>query len=621
MRFAWADRILAEEMSKGRSLMEIRASGELPRIGGSVNNATGWAKGKFAGSIGDLAMFAPRFFQSRLAMLAKGFGGILPGSPIDQRLARQAFASMIGWGTILSVSLNKIQGRDTDFHPFLDGNFEPSYVPSSRKNPNFMRVRAFGRDWSLFGPWDSIAGLLISVGGGNFKDAYRTMASGPVQVAWDFLSGQKLTGENVPQPHEDPAGFASWLAQSHLPFATEEGTRGLSQIVKGIGAQPGAIRERVLPGLAGDQAEPLDLEPGTLPTDVAGGPLFEPNVGEIAKGAAGIFGAAFGIKSAPVTPVEERNMIHEQIMAERGLEGKFFDQEPSVIKDMQKDTRLIGANERVFDYRRGRGKPYQAFKDSMKSLKDDLYITFEALQNRWTASLAGEIAPGKEVIFGKGIRKRVGDLQKKLATDSNALREKHEEDLEFLEELDPPTSREGQAQQAYIDALFDPNLEDFVTGFFNFGERERRLDKLKSDWGEDLIAIVESTLRDSEHPLVTQLREDRDKIAGYFDIRDTELAKEPPLIRRLHEEYMRMSPESRETWLEKPYFGPLKNFLLELDRRDPETGWSIQQQWIIDNGGSVVDDILLRLGYRTSPTSTLSEKRIQEYVDAYRGGR
>ena len=611
MRFAWVDDILKEEL-KNRSLKQIRDSGDLERMVDFVNNSTGWSRDKFAGSLGDFLLFAPRFFQSRLNTLAKGMGGLRPGSPIDQRLARNSLVKMIGWGTFATVATNEMLGNETDFHPFLDDNFEPSFEPSSRKNPNFMRIRAAGRDWSVFGTWDSILGMLISVASGNPQDALRGLASGPIQLAWDQIAGENFQGEDVPGL-DDPVEFAQWFVKSHLPFATEEGVAVVGQITEGVGLNT----DRVLPALLSDQAPQVPAEPDTPSADVGGQAVFEPDAEQLIRGTGSLFTGAFGVKGTPITPTEERNAVSEQILEERGLSGKLYEQDPSVVKDIRQDPRYKNANEAVFDSRRGRGSELQAYYDDVAARDEEFNKDINLLSGQFGRSLEGTIGRLKpeDPIFGKQVRERIGDLQREKAQDLSNLREedKNVEALTFLDELDPPTSQEGKAQQAYIDAIFDDTLEDSVTGFYDFAERDRRIEALEAEWGVSTIATVQSNLRGIEPELIRQLREARETInaSGYFDL--TNRMIDGLGLRDLYNQYLAEPPSQRRFFLATDRMAPLKK---AMDALDSPRGWgpggkfSLRQAFLLD-ANPEVDRLLLKWGYRPNPTHPDVQKEVQ----------
>ena len=209
LRLNWADDMLEAEMRSGRTLENIIRSGDAQKIASITNNMTGWAPGKAFGSIGDLLLFAPRFLQSRLETVAKAGLGLRPGANIDQRAARRSILKMIGYGTVLTVAINEMLGEETDFEPIKKGRY----------NPNFMRIRYGGRDWSLFGTWDSLARALVSTASGDPMGAVRSMGSGLLQNTWDFLTNEDFMGDSV---RDNPLDFAIWIAKSHSPFFLQE---------------------------------------------------------------------------------------------------------------------------------------------------------------------------------------------------------------------------------------------------------------------------------------------------------------------------------------------------------------------------------------------------------------
>ena len=81
-----------------------------------------------------------------------------------------------------------------------------------------------------------------------------------------------------------------------------------------------------------------------------------------------------------------------------------------------------------------------------------------------------------------------------------------------------------QATNRYIAAVQDPALEDEgIEGFdfragFNFEERDRRIELLRREFGDQVINEVEEFLHRNEHPLQRELREDREFLERYWTI-------------------------------------------------------------------------------------------------------
>lgn len=228
LRLGWADDLLETEMKAGRSLDEIISSGDAEKIASISNRMTGWDEKRFAGSVGDLLMFAPRFFQARIMVLARASGsvqGVIPGrrASIDQRVARNALIKMIGTGIVTTVAVNEMLGNETDPRPIIQ-------LKSGKRiwNPNFMRIRALGRDWSLFGTYDSMARTIAAVGLGSPMDAVRGMGSGAVTMAWDLHTGESFKGTKL---SEQPLQYA---VETLLPFALSEAGPEVSRIAKGV---------------------------------------------------------------------------------------------------------------------------------------------------------------------------------------------------------------------------------------------------------------------------------------------------------------------------------------------------------------------------------------------------
>ena len=224
-RLQFADDMLAEELSKGRSLQNLIDSGDMARIAEISNNMTGWSRHRVAGNLGDLVLLAPRYFASRLETVFKGAMGMIPvptrngmrwGAKLDQRMARRTMLRLLTGSMMMTYSINKMQGKDTDFRPIVNG----------RWNPNFNRINAFGRDISLLGPYDSLARLLVSIGTTDIG-VVRGMTSGTISNIWDFASGSTYEGFDV--DWKSPKDWGKQILSAFTPFSMEEGSQSVLQ--------------------------------------------------------------------------------------------------------------------------------------------------------------------------------------------------------------------------------------------------------------------------------------------------------------------------------------------------------------------------------------------------------
>lgn len=221
LRTIWANDEIKSLLSQGHTLEEILANGDAERIATAVNNATGYARGRAFGSMGELLLFAPRFLQSRLETVVRATSGLLPGATLDQRIARTSLLKLIGGATMLTVAANYVLGRETDFRPIVDG----------KRNGNFMRIQYQGQNYSLLGTWDSLAGAIINTATLHPNRVLRSMASGTLSNAWDLIGGRDY---NFNRTRDTPVHFAEWLLRSMLPFSASQAGQGVGQIAQGI---------------------------------------------------------------------------------------------------------------------------------------------------------------------------------------------------------------------------------------------------------------------------------------------------------------------------------------------------------------------------------------------------
>tara|TARA_Y100001963_G_scaffold41756_1_gene58542 strand:- start:6740 stop:11686 length:4947 start_codon:yes stop_codon:yes gene_type:complete len=261
----------------GKTFDELVADGTARKIGNGVNGLTGWTPNGVAGVFGDMLLFAPRFFRARIETLhraTKGMDvdfmvdalpfdrqirqnlninyGIRNSIDADQLIARRAVMKMVSMGTLITVAANEVLGQETDFQLMRNG----------RMNPNFMSVRltklGAPRDWNIFGPYKSMAALVLASGGAGWEkepqkalDAWLNLSSPIVGDLFEFMNfrqyGESRFGETLPE----------YIAESHIPFALQE----VPNIIKetSIGNPKDAFGGGLSIGLelVGEQSSPL----------------------------------------------------------------------------------------------------------------------------------------------------------------------------------------------------------------------------------------------------------------------------------------------------------------------------------------------------------------------------
>ena len=246
-RMTWADDMLQEELSKGRSLEDLFNSGDIERIAEIANNMTGWSKHRAGGDLGEFALLAPRYFQSRLDTTLKAALGMIPhktqngiqwGRRIDQRMARRTMLRTVGHAAVMTYLVNEAQGKDTDFSPFIWEGGKPWEGGNFKWNPDFMAMWVGNKKVKILGPWDSIARLLTITGAGIFGSAFgqthhlrqlsaiRAMTSGSVSLAWSFIANRNWGGKPTMQT---PVDIGMEVGRAFIPMVGEQGAEHAMQ--------------------------------------------------------------------------------------------------------------------------------------------------------------------------------------------------------------------------------------------------------------------------------------------------------------------------------------------------------------------------------------------------------
>lgn len=228
MRLELADTLLDEARAAGRTIDDAA----LETIRHTANRVTGTADKAAFGSWGEVLMFAPRFFQSKLETLAQV---AKPG--YEGALSRRTFGRYVGTMLLATVAANEALGNDYDYTSPMKQLDSGKWI----KNPQFMRIRTLGRDWSLFGTWDSMMGLAISLGTGDLPGAARSTLSSPIVAkGWDLIKGEDFMGNPTRNTAEgEPLGglvsadTAKLAGKSLLPFAADSAGQAVAQLAKG----------------------------------------------------------------------------------------------------------------------------------------------------------------------------------------------------------------------------------------------------------------------------------------------------------------------------------------------------------------------------------------------------
>lgn len=498
-RLLWADAFLEGELSRGRSIQEIIASGDAEKIATGVGQMTGWAPGRAFGDVGEVLTFAPRFLQSRINTVVDAARGLAPGATIEQRMARRAVLKMIGTGVTTTVLINEALGNDTDFRPFVDKNGRPTYDPSKAegKNPNLLRINWNGRDWSLFGTWDSFFGLVVGVGAGNVDDAIRSMGSGVTSLGLDLFTGENFEGDPT---RDNATDVARTIAESMVPFSSEGVIGGATTAVRGATQQD--YRD-VASGLSGAAAEfggikATERTPFEQERDIRSD-IVERNLEEIERERGIDLDLSSQLFDTPVTPYEQLQALVGDAVAQSITDQYAVDAEKERLSTLSED-RLENLEARAM-----RGDDEAQWK----------LIGPRAMQNIDDA--AALFRDG--TYDGEQFRNAVNDAKAIARADREKPENQKYADFESNTQIGKDTNR-------YFEYVFDGAKEIAEEGTPEYYDA---IDKLESEFidqvGEERYLTIQENIftpRGEVSPEYKQLQQTRLLLdrTGFYDIRD-----------------------------------------------------------------------------------------------------
>jgi hypothetical protein len=472
----------------------------------------------------------------------------------------------------LTYGINMMLGQETDFNPVRK-------LPNGDwvKNSNFMRIRLAGRDASLFGPWDSMLGLLLTVGTKSYSgkgiekaygphEAMRSLSSGAVTTSWDFISGSTGIGERV---RDTPGQAGLNIMEKFTPFAAGEvpdiGKELWKYVQEGdVGAGTGKAAFALLGEFQGLKSSPLSDSEQLLSArtevmrDLYKQGAFDRDDNNVKR------------RSYELDQIEEAitngdfHLLPPSVQAE-------IDREPSIQpKKLQRDAR-----------RRELRRPLQLYLDDMETRREAYKSDVDELARAY----GWHPDDPTRIPEGRAFRLRLREFKRILAHDLDNIREANRDVLDELEDDDVELFDETKAFTAYMEMTNDPDLEDPITGIYEFKAREKLEKELRKTYGDDMINRVQTRLGDpsKEHPLETLFREDKKLLKPYWDISDQISDALDGEARDLWERYLDAPP--REQFMIRRQYGTFIRLVekvqgdLKLGLRSsrPEIGEALQR--------------------------------------------
>lgn len=545
LRLELADDLLRSELARGRTVREVIDSGDIRKIAEIANNMTGYSTGKAAGSVGDLIFFAPRFLQSRLQTLAKAGMSLRPGATLDQRVARNSMMKMIGYGVILTYAANEMMGQETDPRPWVNGKY----------NPNFMRIRFGDRDWSIFGPWDSMARTIASAASGDVAGAVRPLASGIVSNAWDFITGADFAGNRT---RDDAGDIFARLGRNLLPLSAEDMVE--------IGKQAAE---------AGQKGE----------------------VGKAVVSGTSLVGQLFGVKSAPLSMTDVRDIVS----------SAKFDKRYEDLNDGQKD--IVNEDERIVE-RAGKftpdpGSPRQQLTSAIENWNQEK----TSLEER----LGSQLATGMK---GESLRKAIQSFKASRWERSDTL---------FNDDVirDQLARDSKKAEDVLAEKYWAAPLEETVPGVFDYDKQDAAREDLLAQargLGIDTAYITGSGLgtyrgKRFDNPEVAKAIEayeaDQEKIGnfGYFDAyKNLRGFKTRPDLLPSYREYLAAQDVAGQIAFAKKYS---TNRLVAFKAADAQVK-TLRES--MRKANPELDVLLIKWGYVTRPLTPAGRDEIQKML-------
>jgi len=426
-------------------------------------------------------------------------------------------------------------------------------MKDGRYNSNFMRIRFGDRDISVFGSWELFPRAIIATASGKPQDVIRGLGSGVVSSTWDLLWNKDFMGKAV---YDNPQDFAEWMLGHVTPFAADELLPTTKNLAKGVTGDTKSL----VAGITSAITETL------------------------------------GIKSSPLSGREATMMAREAQAQQMGHTKPYEELAPWIRKEIDETPAVAQAKVEWEKQQRERQSKYRLYKDEDDKLVSDVYDLIDQLS--------------KDEGPGRLTREAITLHQRDLATNRQSLRESSSEALQWFDEKEPAKGIENKVMEEYADEMFSDDLVNPVTFVYDFNLRDERMAALRKKHGDEVIDKIEKFIHKGDHPLVKELRDDRELLREYWELEDDYLANMPPGVKERIEFYRESSksgdPQLAGQWADvTPHITAIENI-----RR----GYRGQNY--------DVDEALAKWGYRAAPVNPeiLIKYAETRFLPAERGG-
>jgi len=458
-----------------------------------------------------LLAFAPRFYRAFVGLMSQAF----TGGPGGAR-ARKVMGLMIGGATALTIAVNLATQRKM-----------PNYTDVEDANWGKAKV---GDSWvSFYGPFHpyfrTIARFNVYMAQGKPEKAlnevqrlFTSKASLPLRSfrQWGevFFTGEARTyeGETI---DFTPDGFANWL-EEQAPISPSQVTRGLVE---------------------GRPEEAINI--------------IGVNV----------------VQSFRMDRKEARNKELERLRKEGKtpeiLPGSYEDQDYRVTRKISAAPSVMEAHKIYTEHVGKFGGEFSTYLDKKEKINVEYADKITEAAEKHGA--------------GETFREGLTQLNNDRGIRLNDLDKEYPELMKTLEDQEPQKPLFNRILHAYMDATSDPILDDEFTGF-DFEEFERRIAALEKtpifvEFGPEAITAIQGYLHEPDHPLVKQLREDRELLREYWEIPDNYMASQvtPDQQQRIRDYYDRGKISLLGEWADiQPHIDAIDyaQVAYEYERRD-----------------------------------------------------
>ena len=169
--------------------------------------------------------------------------------------------------------------------------------------------------------------------------------------------------------------------------------------------------------------------------------------------------------------------------------------------------------------------------------------------------------------------------------------------MSVFDDLEPNEALEFKILREYMETMQGASLENPATGAYDFDRRQVIEDKFREEYGDKVMDSIQEAIRADEHPLVKELREDRETLRTYWEANQRVKKFFPDGYGKKWDEFLALTDDRRKRNMRRD-----SHVIRRMEKAvDAIREGMVQDSKENDPFEDQIDVLLLKWGYASAP--------------------